>query len=76
MIGVIYTCDPCGVKDVEVQVRNRDSGEEVAAWMEEVKRCLSIDHESRSPHCGAQTMTYAKIPMPVGTQFIGGPVEH
>jgi len=71
-IGVLYSCEQCGILNQEVQVPARDA-EDVIQWMEKV--CiiaLCADHESRSPRCHPETLTHIKIPMPAGVDRVGG----
>lgn len=77
MIGVIYTCDPCGIKDAVVQVRERGATETVVEWMGAVQLALGLYHAARSPQCGATEATYAKIPIsPSPDARIGDPTAH
>ena len=74
-IGVLYSCDECGIRNAEVQVPSRDA-EDVIQWMEKI--CiiaLSRDHADRSPHCRPKVLTNIKIPM-TGVDRVGGaPVQ-
>jgi len=74
---VKYSCYTCGLKDVEVPVPYRQSEQIVTDWMEKVViALLGQDHMVRSPFCTTQRLQDLKIPVPDGTQFIGGPVTH
>lgn len=77
-LTVLYSCEGCGVVDVEVKVRLRRSDEDVIAWMKKVvEPALGAHHHFyQSPDCKAMYLTEVKIPMPPGTEFIGGPVQH
>jgi len=62
-LQVLYTCEPCGLKDVRVTVRHRKQGEDIRTWMEEVSRRVGNDHASRSPNCHPKTLSNLKIPL-------------
>lgn len=76
MIGILYSCELCGLHKVEAQVRYRESSEDVIAWMKRVvEPALGTDHALRSPHCHPEELQNVMIPMPPGTEWIGGPVK-
>jgi hypothetical protein len=76
-IVLLYTCEPCGVKDQEVTVRTRNSGEELDSWMREAQTRVTIDHQKRSPNCTATNMTEMKVPMgPGGESSTLGTLPH
>jgi len=71
-IGCLYSCNVCGIKDAEVQVPARGA-EDVIAWMNgTLTPHLVADHEQRSPGCRPQSLSQVKIPMPAGTDRVGG----
>lgn len=75
-LGILYSCAVCGLDNVEVGVRYRLPDEDVVEWMRQVvEPALSIDHLGRSPYCNTDELKDVKIPVPAGTQRIGGPVE-
>lgn len=77
MIGILYSCQECGIKDAEVQVRFRESEEDVLAWMKQVvEPALGADHFVHSPDCHPESLQNVKIPVPAGTQFLGGMICH
>lgn len=76
MINVLYTCDACGIKDAEVEVRDRGKSEDIAAWMRDLTVALGRDHAQKSPFCRATTLTNAKIPLPPGHSRVGDPTAH
>lgn len=72
MIRVRYSCAACDVEEQEVDVRPREPGEDVAAWMREaVQAGIGIDHRSRSPWCRSTTAANVKIPLPKDGRGIG-----
>lgn len=74
-ITVLYTCKPCGLNDVPVQVRARLK-EGVVEWLEEVlAHEVARDHFRRSPHCLVGKMDCVKIPM-AGRSMVGGLCEN
>lgn len=75
-ITVLYTCNKCGLTDQPVTVPQRQSETDVAAWVKGFALLCAWDHSKLSPHCHPETFTNIKIPIPDGTQYIGGPVEH
>lgn len=75
MIGIRYSCAMCGLADVEVKLPYRASEQDVVAWMKGiVEPAVCADHAERSPGCQPEDLQNIKIPMPVGTQWVGGPV--
>lgn len=74
VLGVLYTCEECGLKDREVKVRARGS-EDVVTWVENI--CIigvAADHLMTSPRCRATHMTNLKIPIS-GADKIGGVIK-
>lgn len=71
MITISYKCS-CMLAEVSIEVRNRREGEDVIDWMHDVQFAMTVDHIGRSPHCRAETVEYAKIPMPENAPHIGG----
>lgn len=72
MILISYTCR-CLVDHVDVPVRDRASGEDIADWMANVViEQLAIDHRKRSPTCTSDRLDEVRIPMPENAPFIGG----
>lgn len=69
---VLYSCVPCGLRRVPVDVPARGE-EDVLAWMEKLGHAMSMDHARRSPHCHPESLTEVMIPM-TGTDRVGGPV--
>jgi hypothetical protein len=67
-----YTCKPCGIERVALEVPARQT-ESVTAWMDATVRRISADHRRRSPHCNARELTELLIPT-TGTDKVGGPV--
>lgn len=76
MIGILYSCAACGLVDAEAKVRYRESSEDVVAWMKGVvEPGLAQDHATRSPACRPESLQDVKIPVPPGTEWVGGPVR-
>lgn len=72
---VLYSCPECGLVDVPVPVPSRTT-EDVVQWFEGVMiRYLGVDHARRSPHCHPNKLRDVKIPMPAGTDRVGGAVK-
>lgn len=69
VIQVIYTCDPCGIKDRYVSVPARGD-EDVLQWTEMMTQYIANDHTRMSPNCRATTITQVKVPLL--TDKIGG----
>ena len=62
-IGLTYTCNECGLKDVTVQIVARTT-EDIVDWMQDVLiPKLAQDHWNRSPSCIATTLSQVKIPL-------------
>lgn len=73
---ILYSCPLCGIKDAEATVRFRESSEDVIAWMKQVvEPGLARAHSSASPTCFPESLVDVKIPIPPGTEFVGGPVQ-
>lgn len=71
-ITLKYSCDRCGLKDVEVSVPARQN-EDVVAWLEGVVgHFVHADHQRRSPGCRATSVQNLMIPT-TGAQKVGGP---
>ncbi len=67
-----YSCAPCGLVDVEVDIPARREELDVVEWLERVLgHALAADHATRSPKCQAQKMERLMIPMPEGTAYVG-----
>lgn len=62
-IPVRYSCPPCWLLDVVVQVPERKPGEDVAAWMRQTIEHLGADHAGRSPWCHPEKLTDVKVPL-------------
>lgn len=76
MLEVLYTCHLCGLKDQPVKIPYRSPTEDIRVWMDHLTQRLGLDHATRSPGCDPEQLHDVKIPMPAGTQYIGGPVEN
>ena len=67
-----YTCSRCGIYQQIVTVPARED-EDVVTWLNEVAAAgISADHSRRSPQCTSRTMDELLIPVPEGTEKIGG----
>lgn len=74
MIACKYTCADCGIKKQDVYVHAR-CGERVVDWFRNVMTpALVADHRMRSPDCHPTEFEQVLIPIPSGTEKIGGPV--
>lgn len=74
-IGVLYSCNACGLRDIEVRVPERED-QDIIAWMDAMTCHLGADHFRRSPHCHTDALTQVKIPLPPGSNKIGGGAVH
>ena len=74
-IRVQYSCYDCGLRNIELEIRNRTPEEGVESWMKYVTEICGADHDVRSPDCDPEELSDLKIPMSPGTKYIGGPVE-
>jgi hypothetical protein len=63
---VLYACDPCGLREIEVEVEARSKDEDVVHFVERVAAACADDHGVRSPDCHPEKFTYVKIPVPPG----------
>lgn len=64
MITVLFSCDTCGLKDVECLVRARQEQEGVVEWMQKVVlRCIADRHRSLRLFCDAKSLQNLKIPL-------------
>jgi hypothetical protein len=70
-IKVRYSCDLCGLKDIEVEVPMRGN-EDVLQWMDNTIIHLGQDHMQRSPRCFPDKLVRVMIPI-TGAEKIGGP---
>lgn len=74
MIACQYTCADCGIRKQEVYVHAR-CGEDVVEWFRNVMTpALVSDHSMRSPDCHPTEFEQVLVPIPPGTEKIGGPV--
>jgi len=74
MIGILYSCARCGLDKQQVDLPYRESEMDVVEWMQtKVITAVADDHAKRSPRCRSETCDI-RIPMPPGTQWVGGPV--
>lgn len=76
IITVIWTCEQCGIIEAQLPVRARRKNEDILVWMERLQNTLGMIHHQRSPHCTATELTQLKIPLPPGTNRIGGVPEN
>ena len=75
-ITLKYSCHECGLYKIELSVPEREE-EDVLTWMENtVGIQIKNDHSSRSPQCKSESIQDLMIPIPEGTQKVGGPVAH
>lgn len=73
-LTITYSCKRCGLKEATVEVRYRGSDEDVILWMKRVVEvALLDDHCKKSPECQTPEVD-VKIPIPEGTEWIGGPI--
>ncbi len=71
-IKIKYSCDDCGLKNIELSVPARGD-EDVVTWMKNsVGSNIKDDHTMRSPECPAEGAQEVMIPL-TGTDKIGGP---
>lgn len=70
-ITVKYSCDVCGLTDVQVEVRARED-EDVTTWMDQTVRRIARHHSGTSPFCTARTLKNLMIPI-TNADKIGGP---
>ena len=76
MIKILYTCDLCGIKDAEVEVRERGDEEDIRDWMQALTVAAGVDHAHKSPLCHPGTLTNVKIPISPSGGRIGDPTSH
>lgn len=75
MLELTYSCERCGILQRVVRVPYREARQDVIRWMKEVVEVALIqDHREHSPGCTPETLTDVKIPIPPGTEWVGGPV--
>jgi hypothetical protein len=68
-----YSCRKCGIHRQVVTVPARED-EDVVEWLEKVAApALSADHDRRSPACRITSLDEVMIPVPAGTEKLGGP---
>lgn len=71
-IPIRYSCQWCGLANVEIDVPSRNLDEDVIQWMNRsVTPGLMKDHEERSPKCRPQKFSNVMIPMEGDDQPIG-----
>lgn len=69
-----YVCKGCGVKDLEVPVRDREIDEDLIAWVHgPVALTIGKAHHEASPECAAAGFDLM-LPVPAGTTVVGRPV--
>jgi hypothetical protein len=74
-IAVKYSCRPCGLHRVDVNVPVRGEHEDVKHWVEETMgAAISADHAWRSPHCASREMAEVMIPI-AGADRVGDPAK-
>ena len=61
-IEIKYKCR-CMLKERDVLVVARSSGEDILDFMERMQKSIGKDHRQQSPFCQATKMEYAKIPI-------------
>lgn len=74
-ITVKYSCHDCGLVKAECVVPARQD-EDVVVWMEHTIRLAAQDHARRSPRCHPKQLHDLMIPMPPGTDRVGGPATN
>jgi hypothetical protein len=76
MITILYSCFPCGLLRVPLEVSERGQ-ENVVEYLEKVVApVVSADHLMRSPFCSSRTMDELLIPLTPGSAKIGGAAVH
>ena len=74
MITVKYSCAKCGIEDRDVIVPDRQPGQDVVVYMQQVvAACIQEDHLREFPNCTATSITNLKIPIKQGSRGIGIP---
>lgn len=71
-ITIKYSCNLCNLHRVSLEVTAREA-EDLMDWMDNLTHVISRDHQYRSPGCPAKKITELMIPMPIGTDKVGGP---
>ena len=74
-IKILYSCPPCGLVKVGVDVGARAEGEPIKEWMDKVVLALAVDHRFRSPRCHPKQLKDVMIPI-TGAKQIGGEAEN
>lgn len=72
-IGISYVCGLCSDERQWLAVPERGPGMDIRVWMAIVASLVKSHHTLTSAVCPAQTIAEVAIPMPSGTQVIGGP---
>lgn len=72
-IGISYVCGQCSDERQWLGVPERAPGADIVAWMDLVTVLVKRHHTLVSRFCVATTIQELAIPMPAGTQVIGGP---
>lgn len=67
-----YKCQ-CMKVETEIDVPDRLPMADLMRWMDNCTMNVTFDHSQRSPHCRSQTIEYAAIPLPEGSDQIGTP---
>ena len=71
-----YTCNLCGLFRISVNIKARTT-EDICYYLENIViPKLMQDHHQRSPNCHPNELTELMIPIPNGTNKIGGVVEN
>jgi hypothetical protein len=68
-IEIKYSCKPCGVVDVALNVPTRLEDQGVTEWMNAVAMRVTLDHKTKFPMCRQNRISGLKIP--IGAE--GGP---
>lgn len=71
-IIVFYSCHECALVKAPCRVHARGD-EDMAVWMKATIMQIGLDHERRSPGCGARLLHDLMIPVSHADR-IGGPV--
>jgi hypothetical protein len=70
LTNVIYKCR-CMTEEIAFEMPARRFNEDIADFMERVKRWLGEDHSQRSPFCRETNVEYLKLPVPEDGRGIG-----
>ena len=70
-LRVIFCCVPCGIQEATMEMRARESDEDLMEWMEEMQKKLWDAHVNLAGPCPEGKLTWVKVPLAKDAEWIG-----